>query len=62
MKRYGVRPSVCPQQRTSSCRFAAVGPAGGRYRLLQQRPVNAGNATLSACVGSWTQTRFSEVS
>ena len=35
MKRYGVRPSVCPsmgpQQQTRCCRFAAVGPAGRRY-------------------------------
>jgi len=40
MKQYGVRPSVrksvCPstdpQQQTRCCRFAAVGPAGTRYR------------------------------
>ena len=33
-----VRPSVCPstgpQQQTRCCRFAAVGPAGRRYRLI----------------------------
>jgi len=46
MKRYGVRLSVCPsmdaQQRTRSCRFAAVGPAGRRYRSI---------AAASACGG-----------
>ena len=57
MKRYGVRPSVCPsmgpQQQTRCCRFVTVGPAGRRFDLLlQQRRANAGSATLSAYVGS----------
>ena len=38
MKRYGVRPSVCPstdpRQQTRCCRFAAEGPAGRRYRSI----------------------------
>jgi len=47
------------------CRFAAVGPAGMRYRSTAARPAlsssgvrraNAGSATLSAYVGSWTET------
>jgi len=60
MKRYGVRLSVCPsmgpQQQTRSCKFAVVGTAGRRYRLLQQRRANAGSATLSAYAASWTRT------
>jgi len=65
MKRYGVRPSVC-----SSCvpawahssKHAAAGLllwarlAGDIDRLLKQRRANAGSATLSAYVSSWTQT------
>ena len=58
MKRYGFR-SVCLSQHQP---FAAVGPAGGDIdRLLQQRRANAGSATLSAYVGSWTQTCLSSV-
>jgi len=29
-----VCPSLCPQQRTHCCRFAAVGPAGRRYQSI----------------------------
>jgi len=40
IKRYCVFLSVCPsmdpEQQTHRCRFAAVGPAGRRYRLRQQ--------------------------
>ena len=32
--------------------------AGDMDQLLQQRRVNVGSATLSACVGSWTQTHL----
>jgi len=46
MQLSGVRPSVCPstgpQQQTRCCRFAAVGPAGRRYRLI---------AAAAACGG-----------
>ena len=61
-----VRLSLCPavrllfpQQQTRCCRLAAVSPAASRrYRSIAtgsrvQRP-NAGSATLSAVVGSWT--------
>jgi len=51
VKRYGVRPSVCPgmgpQLRTHCCRFAAVGSAGRRHidRLLHghRSATSAGN-------------------
>ena len=70
MKRYDVCPSVCPfvwpsstgwQQHTRCWRFAAVGPAGRKYRSITacgsvMRRTNAGIATLSACVGSCTKT------
>ena len=50
VKRHGVRlfvyRSTGAQQQTRCWRFAAVGPAGRRYRLLQQR-LAAGGATLS---------------
>jgi len=65
MKRYGVRPSVrpfvcpsvCPsmgpQQQTPCCSLLLwTRWAVNIDRLLQQRRVNAGSATLSACVGS----------
>ena len=50
MRRYGVRPSVCPsvppsvgpQQQTRCCRFAAVGPAGRRYRSTVAAAAGAG--------------------
>ena len=32
-----VSPSIGPQQQTRCCRFAALGPAGGRYRLIAAR-------------------------
>ena len=64
-------PSICPsmgaQQQARYCRFAAVGPTGGRYWSIAARPAlssssvrraNAGGATLSAYVGSWTQARI----
>jgi len=65
MKRYGVRPSVCsscvPAWAHSSKHAAAglllwVRLAGDIDRLLKQRRANAGSATLSAYVSSWTQT------
>jgi len=62
MKRHGVRPSVRLSvlfARAAACGgFAAVGPAGGRYRSIaarpapQQRRANAGSATSPAYVGS----------
>ena len=62
MKRYGVRPSVClfHSPAAAACGgFAAVRPAGRRYRSIAVRPApqqhgaaaaNAGSATLSADV------------
>ena len=69
MRRYGVRPSVRQSlpARAHSSKPAAVGlllwarPAGDIDRLLRQggvQQVNAGSATLSAYVGSWTQTCY----
>ena len=49
-----VRLSV-PFARYSSVRFAAVGPAGRRYRPVVARPgsaANAGSVTFTADVGS----------
>ena len=71
MKRYGVRPSVCLSHSPAAAAcggFAAVGPAGRRYRSITARPArnqhgaaarhaaaNTGSATFSAYVGSQTQ-------
>ena len=53
------RPSVRLSRHSTAARrcggFVAVGPAGGRYRLIAARPAFAANAssiTLSADVGS----------
>jgi len=66
---YNGRVSVCLSvPSVDRCRwggFAAVGPAGSRYRSIaaaagcrapQRSAANASSVTLSAYVGSWTQT------
>jgi len=67
MKRHDVRLSVCPstgpQQQTRCCRIVAVGLVGRKYRstaaaISGVRWANAGSATLSAYVGSWSITDY----
>jgi len=61
-----VRPSVCPSEPAwaDSSKPVAAGLllwarlAGNVARLLQRRCANAGGATLSAYVGSWTRSCF----
>ena len=70
MKRYGIRPSVCPsmgpQQQTRCCRFATVGPAGRRFDLLlrhaagkcgQCHVVSVRALSSVQCFGTWAGRR-----
>jgi len=64
MERYGVRPSVCPsigqRQQTRCCRFAAVGPAGKRYRSMAARPALSNNGGLVRAVPRCQRTYLAE--
>jgi len=57
MRRYGVRPSVClwfirPRQQRVTGLLLWARQVEDIDRLLHQRRANAGNATLSAYIGS----------
>jgi len=51
-------PSLCPSKPAAVGLLLWARRAGNIDRLLQQRRANAGSATLSAYIGSWTQTCF----
>jgi len=68
--RPSVRPSVCPstgpQQQTRCCRFAAVGPAGRRYRLIAAAAACGGGnhprmRAVTRCQRTWKLTRFCDI-